>query len=130
MENKYFPVKRNDKYERPILPKNGTNKTIKGFKSRAFNKWPCSNWYVALNEPQPGQYRPVIRWNGHGGKKDVSAGFKTNSGINNKTNTELRRIPWKHLFFSIYDLPLKTLHAPLLCKDTKHSNSHPNNTHD
>jgi len=54
-------------YEMKAYPRNGNDNTIKGFMSSASSKLPWSNWCRARNDPQPGQYNPVSRWNGHGG---------------------------------------------------------------
>jgi hypothetical protein len=47
--------------------------------AHAARRFPCSNWWIARNDPHPGQYQPVKEWTGQGGNIPEVAGSKTRS---------------------------------------------------
>jgi len=52
---------------------------VNGFIAHAACRLPCSSWWMARNEPHPGQYQPVKYQTGQGGKIRDVAGSKTRS---------------------------------------------------
>jgi hypothetical protein len=90
-------------------PINGIDITIREFSAKASFILPWSRLFIALSEPQPGQYRPVVQLKGHGGKNEHSVGLNKNSStmliIPPRVSTEYT----KFFFLFVINLYLKFL---------------------
>ena len=70
-----------------IKGKRGRNNTASALNDSAFCKFRCEISCKARNVPQPGQYNPVIAFEGHGGKKEFSEGSKKYSNTMSPTKS-------------------------------------------